>query len=116
LIERLELLRGNRSQKEFAEWLEESPTTVNGYFTGSSRPKIEFLRSLAAKNVNLNWFITGDGPVYNKEPLKKEIIEQYPSLLGMKNLTDQFIGKVSETIEEYNKKSKELKERKKTKK
>ncbi len=58
---------GSRTQKEFAEWLGESPTTVNGYFTGASRPKIEFLRSLAAKGVNLNWLLTGIGEVYIKK-------------------------------------------------
>lgn len=108
---------GDRTQKEFAEWLDQSPKRINNYFIGMiDYPSGDFLLALAKKRINLNWFLTGEGSVYTKENLNKEIVEQYPALLGMKNLTDQFIGKVAETVTEYNKKSKELKERKKTKK
>lgn len=67
LTDRLEILRGSRTQKEFAEWLGEGVTTVGSYFTGVSRPGIGFLESLAKKGVNLNWFVTGEGPVYRGE-------------------------------------------------
>ena len=116
LMARLELLRGDRSQKEFAEWIGESPTTVNGYFTGSSRPKIDFLRSMAMKGININWFLTGQGHPYIIEQKNLDTLESIPALLDMKHLTDKFIGNVAETIAEYKTKAKELQERKKLKK
>ena len=64
LIDRLKVLQGEKKQKEFAEWLGESPSTVNGYMTGFRRPGIDLLISLAERGVNVNWLLTGRGAVY----------------------------------------------------
>lgn len=75
IIGRLELLKGSKTQREFAEWLDQPVATVGSYFTGTRRPGIDFFESLARKGVNLNWFLTGDGPVYLKGDNR---IGQYP--------------------------------------
>jgi transcriptional regulator with XRE-family HTH domain len=115
--ERLRIILGMDRQKDFAASLDESPQTINNYLSGIRFPSEDFMLKLVKiKRVNLNWFIAGEGEVYLKEQKNIEAIESIPALIGMKNLTDQFMYKVSETVAEYNKKSKELKERKKTKK
>lgn len=62
--ERLKVLKGSRTQKEFAEWLDEPVTTINGYFTGASRPNIDFVIKLAEKGVSPLWFLTGEGEIF----------------------------------------------------
>jgi hypothetical protein len=116
-IDRMYVLMGSRTQKEFAEWLEQSPKRVNNYFTGMiDYPSGNFLIALAKKGINLNWFLTGQGSPYIIEQKNLNTLESIPALLDMKHLTDKFIGNVAETIAEYKTKSKELQERKKTKK
>ena len=55
---------GTRNQKEFADWLGDLPKKVNDYLLGNNRPAWDFLSKLARKGINLNWFLTGEGPVY----------------------------------------------------
>jgi transcriptional regulator with XRE-family HTH domain len=115
--ERLRVVQGVDRLKDFAAEFGESPSQISQYKSGIYFPPIALLVDLSEKrNLNLHWLITGDGEMYTKKQLNNEIMEKYPALLGMKNLTDQFIGKVSETIVEYNAKSKELQEHKKSKK
>lgn len=67
-IDRIYDLMGNRTQKEFAEWLEQSPKKVNNYLNGIVEyPNGDFLLALAKKGVNINWFLTGLGAVYVKD-------------------------------------------------
>ncbi len=64
-VGRLLLLKGDRTQKEFAEWLSQSPVRINDYLTGkSASPAFDLLLRLAEKGVNIHWFVTGNGPVY----------------------------------------------------
>ncbi|MBP8975077.1 MAG: helix-turn-helix transcriptional regulator [Bacteroidetes bacterium] len=67
-IDRLRTIKDGHTQKELAEWLGISITTLNGYFTGNSRPNLDFLVTLAKKGINLNWFITGVGPLFIDYP------------------------------------------------
>jgi len=62
--ERLRTLIGARNQKDFAEELGEVPQKITDYLTGRSRPGWGFMSKLAEKGVNVNWFLTGRGPVY----------------------------------------------------
>jgi len=68
IINKLNILKGEKGQKEFAEWIGISITTINNYFTGYSRPGIDFLLLLANKGINVNWFLTGNGPVFVNYP------------------------------------------------
>lgn len=63
-VVRLRLLIGSRTQKEFAEWIGQSPQRVNNYLNTGTEPTADFLRSLAKKGVNVNWLLIGEGPVY----------------------------------------------------
>lgn len=94
-VERLELLKGVRRQKEFAEWLDESVTTVNGYFTGQSKPQRDFLMKLSQRGVNVNWFLTGDGPMYTSQMQAGELPANIQTLIheldGWSTMTDDLI-------------------------
>lgn len=116
ILTRLRIVIGDRTQKEFAEWIDESPSTVTEWMRGRSKPGWDALKKLADKGVNINWLLTGNGDVYTSAEKQSETIKSIPSLLDMKHLTDQFIGKVAETVAEYKEKAKELEERKKAKK
>lgn len=58
------MIQAGRSQRELAVWLGESPKRINHYLTGVSNPAIDFLVKLAENGINMNWFLTGEGPVY----------------------------------------------------
>jgi transcriptional regulator with XRE-family HTH domain len=115
--ERLRIILGIQRQKDFAFDLDETPQTVNNYLSGLRFPSEEFLLKLVEKkNVNLNWLIAGKGDMFLKEKDNIVAYESITALVGMKNLTDQFVHKVAETIKEYNEKTKNLEQRKKSKK
>lgn len=62
--ERLVQIIGGRSQKEFADSVGEIPKKVNDYVLGTSKPGWGFLVKLAEHGYNVNWLLTGEGPVY----------------------------------------------------
>ena len=66
--ERLRVIQGARSQRELASWLGESYKRINHYLTGVSSPAIDFLVRLSEKGINVDWFLTGKGPVYIEDP------------------------------------------------
>lgn len=55
------------SKKSFAEAIGVSPSNVTEWLNrDGSRPSIDALRRISqAFNVNLNWLVTGEGPMYN---------------------------------------------------
>jgi transcriptional regulator with XRE-family HTH domain len=114
---RLRVALGMQSQKDFAEEIGITPQTLNNYISGLSFPSEETLYKIAKlKKINIHWLITGDGDTYILEGLNTNAVESISTLIGMKNLTDQFIGKVAETVTEYNAKAKNFEKRKKSKK
>jgi hypothetical protein len=64
LVDRLEILIGKRTQKDFAAWLDVSPQSITSYFKAGNHPAWSFLQKLAQKGVNINWFLTGQGSPY----------------------------------------------------
>ena len=66
--ERLRVIQGERSQREFAAWIGESYKRINHYLNGVSSPAIDFLVKLSEKGINVNWFLTGKGPVHIERP------------------------------------------------
>jgi len=68
--ERLKLLRQhlNLSQREIADALEIAPRSWQQYENGASIPGGKVLESLLVKlRVNINWLLSGTGPMYFKE-------------------------------------------------
>lgn len=55
------------SKKNFADAIGVSPGNVSDWFNReNARPSIDALRKISETfNVNLNWLITGEGPMYN---------------------------------------------------
>lgn len=64
LVGRIQEVRGNRSQRQFAADIGVFQQNVNRYEFGTM-PTLPFLIQLAdEENVNLNWLLTGKGLMY----------------------------------------------------
>jgi transcriptional regulator with XRE-family HTH domain len=84
---RLITLQGDRSQKDFAAWLDVSPSRLNNYLRGVNLPDIDFLSRLAAHGINVNWFLLGKGPVHVEPAIREGIPENVQVLL--KEIADE---------------------------
>ena len=71
--ERLKQLRGKKTLVEFAGENHTSPQNIHNYERGRM-PSADFLASLAAQGININWVLTGEGPVHLKKNAKSEIV------------------------------------------
>ena len=61
--ERLQKLRGRKTLSEFARENRTSPQNIHNY-ERVRNPSADFLASLAQKGININWVLTGEGPIY----------------------------------------------------
>ncbi len=67
------------SVAKLADKIEIPARTITGYERGERTPSIEFLANLSTiLNVNANWFVTGNGEMFNnKQPsVSNEELEQ----------------------------------------
>lgn len=63
---RLASLHEGRERKDFAAEIGVAESTLGNYVRGDRTPDWKFLERLkATKNVNLNWLLTGQGPIYD---------------------------------------------------
>lgn len=69
ISERLQKLRGTKTLVEFARENQTSPQNIHNYEKGR-KPSAKFLISLASKGININWVLTGEGPIYRKKNVK----------------------------------------------
>ena len=59
----------DKSQKDFSEWIDVSPARINNYLSGRRNlPAADLLYVLALKGVNINWLLTGKGPLFIDYP------------------------------------------------
>lgn len=73
----------NLSVAKLADKIGIPARTITGYERGERTPSIEFLANLSTiVNVNANWFITGNGEMFNKkepsvdnEELEQKVVE-----------------------------------------
>ncbi len=106
--ERISFLRGNLNQQEFADKLGIALNTYRSYEKGSTPPNLAFIKSVVANlNVNLDWFIFGEGEMLSKakptnatlDELKAEIGELENELKQERQqnrkLTDQLLNNIS---------------------
>jgi len=82
ISERLKQLIGNRKQKDFADEMGVTPTRINQYLNERQEPASDFLRKLASKGVNINWFLTGEGVAYEKQSGSAELPVEVQSLIN----------------------------------
>ena len=60
------------SVAKFADKLEMSASTLTGYERGERTPSWNLFTQLYIKaNVNMNWFISGDGEMFNPPPFEQ---------------------------------------------
>jgi transcriptional regulator with XRE-family HTH domain len=64
--ERLRMIIGNQSKKDFAGSFNVTPQLLNNWLSGLNFPAIDFLAELSRRGINLNWLFTGLGPVYHR--------------------------------------------------
>lgn len=81
LPQRLSLIRGKRTQTEFADFLGVNQNYISRYEKGKVKPSFEFLKSIAEKeSININWLLTGKGEMFSdddksKSDMAREIAE-----------------------------------------
>jgi len=92
--DRLKKIRGilGKSQRDMAKLIHISYQAWQGYEQGANKPGSEVLKSLAKLGFNINWILTGEGPMY-VGGIRNELYEAQP---------DQNPEFVAETITEYN--------------
>ncbi len=73
ISERLKQLRGKKTLVEFAGENHTSPQNIHNYENGRN-PSAAFLISLASQGININWVLTGEGPIYLKKNTKSEML------------------------------------------
>lgn len=71
------------SVAKFAEKLEMSASTITGYERGERTPSVNLFTQLYKKiNVNLNWFVSGQGQMFNSiEPTDDELATKVRKIL-----------------------------------
>lgn len=71
VVTRIKLLIDERAagvKKDFAEALGVWPSQIDNWVNKGSLPSAEHLANFAKKlNVNINWLLTGEGPMYIEE-------------------------------------------------
>lgn len=66
--DRFRLLRGNRSQPEFAALIGSTKQNISKYEMNSMMPGGDVLLRMAQTlNVNINWLLTGDGSQFTND-------------------------------------------------
>lgn len=94
--ERLKKLRETLklSVNELAEAISLPARTIGGYERNERTASIELVTQLCKNlNVNANWFVTGEGEMFNtKEPagLKDEIKQAVREMIASGELKDEF--------------------------
>lgn len=81
-IDRLRLIQGERKQKDFAEWLGESPGRINNYLKGSNDyPAADFLVRVGEKGISINWLLMGRGDMFMESSLEYRMSEELQMLV-----------------------------------
>ena len=73
IADRIAILRGQKTLNEFARENQTTPQNIHRYEKGRN-PSADFLTSLASQGININWVLTGEGPVHRKKNAKSEIV------------------------------------------
>ena len=73
IADRIAILRGQKTLNEFARENQTTPQNIHRYEKGRN-PSADFLASLASQGININWVLTGEGPVRLKKNAKSEIV------------------------------------------
>jgi len=77
----------NLSVAKMSEKIDIPQRTITGYERGERNPSIEFLaQSCKILNVNINWFLTGEGEMFKKdvpqfEQVKDELLVEVRQML-----------------------------------
>ena len=71
----------HQTQGEFGKFLNIPRQIISNYVNDLSKPNYDVLYKLYKElNINLNWFITGEGIMYNQTPneaLKEELRKEF---------------------------------------
>lgn len=74
---KIKLIRGDRSQQEFADLIDDDRTNISRYEAGKVKPNYDVLFKIhQVFGVNLNWFVNDSVAMYESE-LTKDIVDKY---------------------------------------
>ena len=82
----------NLSVAKMAEKIDIPQRTITGYERGERKPSIDFLaQSCKILNVDMNWFVTGEGKIFKKnvpqfEQVKEELLSEVRQMLKEEGL------------------------------
>lgn len=98
-VNRLKTVIGERSQKDFADWIGESPKRLNNYLLENNEyPAADFLIGLARRGININWLLTGEGDVYIKSGKQYESTEEMQILVRELSEAPAMIPRVTDIV------------------
>ncbi len=81
ILERLKILKGRRTLKEFSKKLNIPVSTLHYYFNGRD-PSLSFLLKVCEKlNVREEWLLLGKGPIYKTSSIDFNDEENFDMLL-----------------------------------
>lgn len=69
IADRIATLRGQKTLNEFARENQTTPQNIHRYEKGRN-PSADFLVSLASQGININWVLSGEGPIHLKKTPK----------------------------------------------
>lgn len=82
IAERLQILRGDKSRRSFANFLGIPPSTLKNYEQGDTSPPFETLELVCEKMfISRRWLMLGDGPMRHDES-PKTLTQPMPAPLG----------------------------------
>jgi len=74
---KIKLIRGDRSQQEFADLIDDDRTNISRYEAGKVKPNYDVLfRIHQVFGINLNWFVNDSAVMYESE-LSNDFIDKY---------------------------------------
>lgn len=107
IAERLKIVRGSRSQHEFAKVIGLKQTTYGQYERGVTSPSIEAV-SLICRNfgINLRWLMFGEGEMYDNEVdvpgVQGDVNTLREDVIKMKNDIQKKDSLIEDYIEQLN--------------
>ena len=67
ISERIKQIRGSKTREAFAKEINSNINTIGNYERGSRKPDADFMFKMYEIGININWLLSGQGPMYNNK-------------------------------------------------
>ena len=85
ISERLKLIRGKKTLKEFSKECDVNINTLGNYERGTRTPDANFLFKIYKMGININWLLSGEGSMYNDTHMISEPESHYIATSNTEN-------------------------------